>query len=227
MILSKMNRNPLILFFLSVVALAFPAKGVDYNAMRVEVTMHPERYRALLNRFVAGDTALTSAELATVYYGYSFTPDYDPRETFDDITDAFDVKDYERVAFLAPDALVVNPVSLDLSVMALMAAECGAGERPGVRAANLGARCDMIATAILESGRGTSPDSPFMVISSADISRLLRNVLGINLIIGRTKVGEVDAIKVTFPGSDRQHILYFDNTREAKFLAQRASVAKL
>lgn len=216
-----MNRNSLLFFLITFLALAFPARGVDYNAMEVEVAMHPERYRALLNRFVAGDTTLTSTELATVYYGYSFTPDYDPRETFDVITDAFDVKDYEQVALLTPDALVVNPVSLDLSVMALTAAERGAGERSGMRAANLGLRCDMIATAILESGRGTSPDSPFKVISSADIGRLLRNVLGINIIIGRTKCGDVDAIKVTFPGSDRQHILYFDNTREAQFLARR------
>lgn len=216
-----MNRNSLLFFLITFLALAFQARGVDYNAMEVNVAMHPERYRALLNRFVAGDTTLTSQELATVYYGYSFTPDYDPRETFDVITDAFDVKDYEQVALLTPDALVVNPVSLDLSVMALTAAERGAGERSGMRAANLGLRCDMIATAILESGRGTSPDSPFKVISSADIGRLLRNVLGINIIVGRTKCGEVDAIKVTFPGSDRQHILYFDNTREAQFLARR------
>ncbi len=222
-----MNRHTLLLFFLTLASLAFSAKGVDYNAMQVEVAMHPERYRALLNRFVAGDTTLTSPELATVYFGYSFTPDYDPRETFDDITDAFDEKDYEQVARLTPDALVVNPVSLDLSVMALAAAERGAGERPGVRAANLGYRCDMIATAILESGRGTSPDSPFKVISSADIGRLLRNVLGISVIVGRTKVGDIDAIKVTFPDSDRQHILYFDNTREAAFLARRgATTAK-
>ncbi|MDE6127296.1 MAG: DUF4919 domain-containing protein [Muribaculaceae bacterium] len=220
-----MNRNSLLFIVIALVALAFPARAVDYNAMQVEVTMHPDRYRALLNRFVAGDTTLTSPELAMVYYGYSFTPDYDPRETFDQITDAFDVKDYEQVARMTPDALVVNPVSLDLSVMAFTAAERGAGERPGMRAANLGLRCDMIATAILESGRGTSPDSPFKVISSADIGRLLRNVLGISVIVGRTKCGDVDAIKVTFPDSDRQHILYFDNTREAMFLARRGASA--
>ncbi len=218
-----MNRHKLIFVLLLLLATAFMVRGVDYNAMQVEVAMHPDRYRALLNRFVAGDTTLTTPELATVYYGYSFTPDYDPRETFDGISEAFAVKDYERVALLTPDALVLNPVSLDLSVMALAAAESGAGERPGLRAANLGLRCDMIATAILESGRGTTPDSPFKVISSADIGRLLRNVLGISVIVGRTKVGDVDAIKVTFPESDRQHILYFDNTREAQFLARRSA----
>lgn len=221
-----MNRNTLLFILIPLLALAFPARGVDYNALQVEVAMHPDRYRALLNRFVAGDTTLTSHELATVYFGYSFTPDYDPRETFDGISDAFTAKDYERVALLTPDALVVNPVSLDLSIMALTAAEQGAGERPGMRAANLGPRCDMIATAILESGRGTTPDSPFKVISSADIGRLLRNVLGINVIVGRTKIGDVDAIKVTFPGSDRQHILYFDNSRETLFLARRGASDK-
>lgn len=52
-------------------------------------------------------------------------------------------------------------------------------------------------------------------------------MLGISVIVGRTKVGDIDAIKVTFPDSDRQHILYFDNTREAAFLARRgATTAK-
>ena len=74
-----MNRHKPLFVLLLLLATAFMARGVDYNAMQVEVAMHPDRYRALLNRFVAGDTTLTTPELATVYYGYSFTPDYDPR----------------------------------------------------------------------------------------------------------------------------------------------------
>ncbi len=50
------------------------------------------------------------------------------------------------------------------------------------------------------------------------MERLLTNVLGIERIVDRTKVGDVDAIKVVFPGSDRQHILYFDNSREQMFM---------
>lgn len=46
------------------------------------------------------------------------------------------------------------------------------------------------------------------------MSRILRNVLGVERIVDRTKVGNIDAVKVIFPGSDRQHILYFDNSRE-------------
>ena len=76
-------------------------------------------------------------------------------------------------------------------------------------------RCDLIATAILESGNGTSPHSPFLVTDPADIDRILHNVLGIDSIVDRTKVGHVLALKVTFPGSARRHILYFDNAAPA------------
>ena len=49
-----------------------------------------------------------------------------------------------------------------------------------------------------------------MVIDTDDIERVLRNVIGANNILGRAKVGDIDAVKITFPGEMREHILYFD-----------------
>lgn len=136
-------------------------------------------------------------------------------ESFVNVQDAYDSGDYARAEELAAEALKLNPVSLELSVLALAASDHLRSKGSyGKKILDYGTRCDLIATAILESGRGTSAASPFHVIAWSDVSRILRNVLGVERIVDRTKVGNIDAVKVIFPGSDRQHILYFDNSRE-------------
>ena len=198
---------------------AFSIHALDLKAVEVDVKMHPDRFRELLNRFEQADTTLTPTELATIYFGYSFTADYDPTESFDEIGQAYDSGNYERASQLCKEALELNPVSLELNVLALAAADRMSGKAySGADILHFGIRSDLIATAILESGRGTMATSPFFVISKADMERLLTNVLGIERIVDRTKVGDVDAIKVVFPGSDRQHILYSDNSREQMFM---------
>ena len=210
-----MNRY--ILFTLALLSSVFTlaAQGFDMNAVEVDVKLHPERYRQLLDRFEKADTTLTVPQLATVYFGYSFTPDYVAGESFVNVQDAYDSGDYARAEELAAEALKLNPVSLELSVLALAASDHLRSKGSyGKKILDYGTRCDLIATAILESGRGTSAASPFHVIAWSDVSRILRNVLGVERIVDRTKVGNIDAVKVIFPGSDRQHILYFDNSRE-------------
>ena len=199
-------------------AAACVAGAVDFTALEVDVQMHPAEYRELLERFERADTTLTSAELQKVYFGYSFTTGYDPREAYTEAEAAYDSADYATALELAEKALQSNPVSLDLNVLALASAE-HLREKGGMgpRILLYGVRADMAATAILESGSGTEAHSPFRVITSADMTRLLRNVLSIDRIVDRTKVGSVDAIKVIFPGSDRRHILYFDTSREMQF----------
>lgn len=210
---------------LSAILLWLAALGcgaVDLTALEVEVKLHPADYRGLLDRFLSADTTLTPQELAKVYYGYSCTPEYDPRYDYADIHAACDSGLYADAERMALDALEVNPVSLDLNVALLTAADKLRGEGGrGRMLMEFGLKCDQMATAILESGRGTSARSPFVVIYSSDIDRILHNVLGVERVIDRTKVGPVDAIKVTFAGQDRTHILYFDNTREERFLSTR------
>ena len=216
--ISQMTNK--ILIWLFAVMTAVTGWAVDLNEIEVDVKMHPGKFRELLERFEQADTTLTPSELATVYFGYSYTPDYDPSETFPLVESAYDSGDYELTETLGLEAMELNPVSLDLNVLALAAADHMRDKGTyGPKILKYGIRCDLIATAILESGSGTTASSPFYVISSADMSRILRNVLGIDRIVDRTKVGDVDAIKVTFPGSDRQHILYFNNNRERQFFS--------
>lgn len=186
--------------------------ALDLNSIGVEVRMHPGVYRSMLERFVDADSTLSASEMTLVYYGFPFTTGYERGEGYADVTSAYDSGDYGRALEMARERLEENPLSLDLSVMALAAAEkLRARGDVGAVLRDMGMRCDLIATAILESGTGTDPRSPFVVTDVADIDRILRNVIGIDSIVDRTKVGDVLAFKVTFPGNPRRHILYFDN----------------
>ena len=57
----------LILILLPSIAVVSALRAVDLNAVEVNIKMHPEAYRELLDRFTEGDTTLTPAQLATVY----------------------------------------------------------------------------------------------------------------------------------------------------------------
>lgn len=181
--------------------------------------MNPGRYRELNERFLQADTTLTVDELNTVYYGSSFTPDYEPTQTYPRIENSLDEQDYEMAGMLADMALESNPTSLALYIMGLEAAEKGADNAENhIRLAKLGFKVDMLASTILLSGRGTNAQDPFFVISTSDMMRIVRNVFGATRIVDRAKVGDIDAVKITLPGSEREHIIYFDNTREANYL---------
>lgn len=201
----------IIMLIATLFAVIGAVNAIDLTAVAVSVRMNPGYYHTLLDRFLLADTTLSTGEMSTLYYGYPFTPAYSPDRNHAGVARAYDSGDYDAALRMADSALVAEPLSLDLSVTALAAAD--RISRDGClarRIVNLGRRCDLIATAILESGSGTTPRSPFLVTDPADIDRILRNVLGIDSIIDRTKVGDVLAIKVTFPGNPRRHILYFD-----------------
>ena len=84
----------------------------------------------------------------------------------------------------------------------------------------LESRYEMISTIILSSGKGTDETSPFIVICTQDINRILRNVICVESVIGQTTFGKLDAYKVKLPLSERQHILYFDNNIQKEFEKQ-------
>lgn len=196
------------------------AWAVDYGQMEVRVRQNPAQYREMLKRFETGDSTMTDAEVAYVYYGFPFTPQYEPTDSFPTLHRAYDAKDYDEVLRQLPEALSLNPVSLDLMIMGLAAIEHGATPADGQTgrlALNLAIRCDQIASAILDSGSGTSAASPFWVICDSDRRRMLTNVITIGDILGTSRIGNRVAYKFTFPHQSRMHILYFDNTQAEKF----------
>lgn len=196
------------------------AKAVDYGALEVEVRTHPDQYKELLDRFVAADTTLTPNQVATVYFGFPFTPSYEPTDTFPAVHEALEAKNYGEVARLAEEALQLNPLSLSMTMVALKAYENGAGDHPGLNASKMAIRRDAIIGAIVDSGKGVDPGAPFYVISDDDLQTFLFNVLGIGNVIGTSSIGDesVTAYKFVFTGQPRIHILYFNRAPQLQFV---------
>lgn len=223
-----MNIRSLIAIYTFALVAILPSRAVDLididlNKIGVNVSMNPEHYRELLERFEKGDTTLRIDQIATVYYGYSFTFDYEPTLTYPEIEETFKKHNYSEAAQLADEAIKDNPVSLELTIASLLSNTRRKDKSDGSRdrAMLMQRRLDMLVDIILSSGKGISPDTPFVVISQSDMDSLITDIIGANSIIGRTTIGDFDAVKIMFPGSTREHILYFDNTRQHKFESER------
>lgn len=212
-----------LLFFIAVLSAAFSMNAehntvdIDLNLIKVGVSTHPGRYSDLMNRFISGDTTLTTNDMATVYYGYAFSSDYDPTDHYADLSKAYDDGDYKATWKLAKQALEYNPVSLDLTIKALVAANNISDPEAHKMIPVLQNRYGMISQVILESGSGISVDSPFIVICEDDISRIIRNVIGAESLLGSASIKGFEAIKITLPDDERQHILYFDNRLQQNY----------
>lgn len=185
---------------------------VDLNLIKVNVTMNPEHYRELMNRYLQADTTLRLDEVATVYYGYAATPDYAPDLTFPEIDEAMSLENYEKAYKLSLAAAKEAPVSLPvlINVIKLMPQIDLKGNLDSYL--NIRQRLEMLIGTILASGTGIRRELPFKVISEADMMVILKDILNVDSIVDRSKIGQLDALKITFPTSSREHILYFDNT---------------
>jgi len=205
------------LFLLSASTLAAKQINVDLNKIAFEVTSDPGNFRNLTDRYLSGDMNLTPEEMAVVYYGYAYTTDYDPTDTFEDLENAYSAMNYPEVWRLSKEAMSVNPVSLDVIIKALVAANNISDKEARDLIPALQNRYELLSNLILSSGKGTSAESPFIVICEEDMRRIVRNVICAETIIGRALIKQIDAIKILLPGSERQHILYFDNNLQKAF----------
>lgn len=196
---------------LSLTASARELVNIDYDKIKQEVSANPEQFRSLTNRFLIGDTTLTADQKAKVYYGHVFTPAYTPEKEYKELDNAYNSGSYGTALVLAEQGLTENPVSLDLTIRALVSATQIPGVAPA-KIATLRSRYNMIGDAILCSGSGITPESPFKVITADDEARVLRNLLQVKEIVDRTTIQGMDAVKVRLEGAPDPIILYFDLT---------------
>lgn len=213
-----MNVKSILLALLTLIAAAGARAeqseriDVDLNLIKVNVTMHPEHYRELLDRYMKADTTLRLDEVATVYYGSASTVDYAPDLTFPEIDEAIAAEDYAKAYDLSIKAAKEAPVSLPvlINVIKLMPKIDLKDNLDSYL--NVRQRLEMLIGTILASGTGIRRELPFKVISEGDMMVILKDILNVGEIVGRSKIGNIDAVKVTFPTNSREHILYFDDT---------------
>lgn len=200
---------------------AIERPNIDLNGIKVDVTLNPSKYRALLDRYINGDETLTVNDMAKVYYGYASTYDYNPTRSYTQINKLFDAGEYEKVYKQATAALERDPLSLDLLAKAIMAVDKSPSLKNPSEYNKLKTRYDKLTELILLSGRGTMPESPFIVLSENDLQALLRYVFYVTDIRERGYFGAYDVVCAMYPDGSREIVLFFDNTFQAQFDANK------
>lgn len=183
--------------------------AVDFDSISVAVKARPEVRSALVDRFVAGDTTLTSEEMALVYYGQAFIPGYEAVETYADVDSAYAGGDMPLTLTLVDEVLRVNPVALNQLFRGFVASKSSKQPRISARAESFENRIMNICNLIYGSGAGVDTNDPFRVLTMADAEAFLRNYIRVSAIEGRSLLGHLDAVKTVVPGISDPVIFYF------------------
>lgn len=197
--------------------------NIDINQVDVNVTRNQEHYRDLMNRFVKADTTLRIDELATIYYGFPYTYDYnyDPTADYTEIIALCDSMDYARALPMVREELKRNPVSLKLLSEAVACCAFSEKSEDLMAAQDYQNRLDMLVTTIMATGKGFKEKKPFHVISSADAKTIMTYALGVEEDKWQTAIdNNILAFLFHFKGHGRDNLLYFDIAPEVKFLQQ-------
>ena len=163
-------------------------------------------YPKLMKRYLNSDSSLTLKEKSLLYYGFVFQDEFknDRNRLYRDslriffAVDSLTNLDAERIIQFSDSILVVNPFNLRaLNYRAYAFDHQGKGER----AQGVIFRINVVLGAILNSGYGLSPDSPFYVIRESDEYAVI-NAMGF-LFDGKHKKVKDKYDYLTISGSEK------------------------
>lgn len=194
--------------------------SIDFNQVEVNVSMDPSHYNELLGRFCAADTMLRLDEIATIYYGFPTTINYDPTALYVEIDERFDAKDYNGALAAIRKALELDPVDLELLYKASVASLNTNDPDDLLACGNYQNRFHMLVTTIMATGKGYDYDRPFLVIKKRDADAIMEHILGVS--DSRSAAYEnLIGYMFRFSGNQRDNVLYFNNSPEIRFLNNR------
>ena len=130
-------------------------------------------YPALMKRYLNSDISLTPKEKHLLYYGFVFQDEFknDRNRLYKDslsiffAIDSLSDMDAEKIVMFSDSILVVNPFNLRALNYRAYAFDY---QKKGERTKGVIFRINVVLEAILNSGYGLSPDSPFYVIRESD-----------------------------------------------------------
>ena len=184
--------------------------NIDYKAMEKFAKNQTEDFTALVNRFNSGDTTLTDMEVAKIYYGSYFSPDYSYKDASKDLRDLMKSESYQsesyRPAFeQCKKELEKSPCSLDLLLKAYTCAN-RLGENNALYSIQIG----QIVEVILSSGDGRTEKTAFKVLEVSDEYCILYGIFGLNL-KSQALIGHCDKMTVyEDEAPDETFDIYFD-----------------
>jgi hypothetical protein len=168
------------ILFAAEIALAQDYVPVNYDLISSEISKKnsPFYYQNLYDRYLAGDTSLTSTECRYVYFGFTTRPEYKPYGRYGKMSEInailnkeeLEKADYESLLSLSKEGLDEFPFDIKLLNYAGWAASKLGDENLKTQ---FYFRADCIYEAILGSSDGATTESAFYVIDIAHEYALL------------------------------------------------------
>ncbi len=178
---------------------------IDYKAMEKFAKNQTEDFKALVNRFNSGDTTLTDVEVAKIYYGSYFSPDYSYKDASKELRDLMKSESYRPAFEQCKKELEKSPCSLDLLLKAYTCAN-HLGESNALYSTQIG----QIVNVILSSGDGRTEKTAFKVLEVSDEYCILYGIFGLNL-KSQALIGHCDRMTVyEDEDPDETFDIYFD-----------------
>lgn len=191
--------------------LVIPAMGSDKGAVPTDrasvsaaVADHG-KYKALADRFASGHS-LDPSEIAYIYYGTALQPGFSAATQYPDIAKTYAAGDYSTALSLIWKALAKDPANLYLLFTGYGCARSLENkEAADLLQGRLMQVCDMI----FKSGTGVTQESPYIILRPSDIDEFVVKYIQPTAILGRAKIGDLDAVRVSIEGVPNDAILYF------------------
>lgn len=169
---------------------------------------YAQNYDQLLRRFVDGQQ-LTPSEFAEVYYGAPAQKGFSATRDFSAAMQAYNVGDTKKAYRLVSDGLKQDPTNLLLLFKAYALATSSTDMDVKQLAPKYQTRLLGICDAIFNSGKGVMDSSPYRYTHVTDLDEFIVKYLQPTTIVGRSKIGQVEAIKMRLDGMNEDVILYF------------------
>lgn len=203
--MKKLILSVLVAIFAALPSMA--AQTVTINRETVKAAASDKAaYKALASRFALGQQ-LPQTDMITLYYGSVFQPGFKASQTYPDVLNAYQARDFTRALALAQKGLEADPTNLVLLFNGYGAA---AALKNAEAAALMQNRLLQVCDLIFASGSGVEQDSPYMVVRPSDINEFLVKYIQPKEVKSRATISGLDAAMVALDGVDQDVIMYFN-----------------
>ena len=181
---------------------------IDYKEVEDFVTQNPQGYDELMKKFHADPMSLTDEEVAMLYYGFTFTKDYDPNhiDMLSEPAKLIREGKYQEALELCEKELQKAPVSFSLLLKAgMLSVQAGHPD-----AQKYIQKTGRIMGSIMSSGTGYSQEKAIKVIFISDEYAIFRDVMTFKLTQQEFVDSRYDRMTLETGNKGESIILWFD-----------------
>lgn len=166
------------------------------------------RYATAFEKFKSG-SPMSVEDATVVYYGSALQPGFNATASVADILNTFNAGQTDKAFRMCEKVLASDPTNLAVLFKAYASAMASNDAAIKSQATAMQNRILAVCDAIFASGSGVTDSSPYVVIRPADIDEFVVKYIQPEKVIGRAKIGSLEAAKVKLDPTRDDVILYF------------------